>query len=375
MIGQNGARVCQTPRGERGLCLPLDDCGPLQEEIRLKMFPPLCDWKDGKAYACCPQNVTPAPSTTRAPIALALKKVELLYENGKYCGKTRKRQGEIDFIPVVHGGKNAPTGVYPFTVALFRDRVTVLNFWCGGTLITKNVVLSAAHCFYNSLNDTRYLARVGGVNISEANTNPFVQGAVVRIIIHPDYNERQHYADVALLVLDRSVRVSTLKLPFACLPDEDADPTEAYGTVLGWGHDNFGGRLQTHLQEARIPIISTDVCNTAYRSLGSYDREFPKGINHDFICAGNITDGGVDACQQDSGGPLITNTTDGRRTYYELVGIVSFGVSCGSARYPGVYTRVSTFRNWIIDTMADVVDDDFISVYSVGTSTSGVNYV
>lgn len=135
------------------------------------------------------------------------------------------------------------------------------------------------------------------MNISEANTNPFVQGAVVRIIIHPDYNERQHYADVALLVLDRSVRVSTLKLPFACLPDEDADPTEAYGTVLGWGHDNFGGRLQTHLQEARIPIISTDVCNTAYRSLGSYDREFPKGINHDFICAGNITDGGVDACQ------------------------------------------------------------------------------
>ncbi|KAG0411828.1 hypothetical protein HPB47_011036 [Ixodes persulcatus] len=148
-------------------------------------------------------------------------------------------------------------------------------------------------------NDTTYLARIGGVNISEGSNDSFVQRNVVSVHVHPDYNERQHYADVALLLLDRSGRQSDLKRPFACLPDaDDAEPDTGQAVVLGWGHDVFGGRLQTHLQEARVPLVANDLCNDAYRSLASYEREFPRGISGDFICAGNITDGGVDACQR-----------------------------------------------------------------------------
>ncbi|CAN7941903.1 unnamed protein product, partial [Ixodes hexagonus] len=247
-------------------------------------------------------------------------------------------------------------------VAIFRDRVTVRNFWCGGTLITKSVVLSAAHCFYESLNDTKYLARIGGVNISEGSSGPFVERNVSSVHIHPDYNERHHYADVALLVLDRPGRLSNSKRPFACLPDPDEEPDRDQATVLGWGHDTFGGRLQTHLQKARLPLVSNNVCNEAYMALASYEREFPRGVNRDFVCAGNITDGGVDACQQDSGGPLVINTTRNDRNFQEIIGIVSFGVDCGTPNYPGVYTRVATFRDWILNKMAEVLPDSQINL-------------
>uniref|UniRef100_A0A147BCW0 Putative trypsin-like serine protease n=1 Tax=Ixodes ricinus TaxID=34613 RepID=A0A147BCW0_IXORI len=354
---------CQTQTGQPGTCIPLFDCKPLEEQVSQGKYPPICSIQMRIPYACCPRNETPQAEPIQVDaVARAVKVSELVYENGIFCGKRRTRPGHHVFVPVVHGGKNAAHGLYPFAVAVYRDRVSIRNFWCGGTLITKTVVLSAAHCFFGTLNDTTYLARIGGVNISEGSNDSFVQRNVVSVHVHPDYNERQHYADVALLLLDRSGRQSDLKRPFACLPDAvDAEPDTGQAVVLGWGHDVFGGRLQTHLQEARVPLVANDLCNEAYRSLASYEREFPRGISGDFICAGNVTDGGVDACQQDSGGPLVTNSTRDGRNFFEVVGIVSFGVGCGTAQYPGVYAKVATFRDWILNKMVEVIPDSQIN--------------
>lgn len=58
------------------------------------------------------------------------------------------------------------------------------------------------------------------------------------------------------------------------------------------------------------------------------------------ICAGYMQAGGVDACQGDSGGPLVCNGT--------LAGIVSWGYRCAVPGYPGIYTNVSYYNNWIV---------------------------
>ncbi|KAK8775036.1 hypothetical protein V5799_010430 [Amblyomma americanum] len=361
----DGAPCTVSESGQPGTCVPLDRCAPLQELVRQKKFPPLCDLRDGVAHACCPRNQLPGvgpTATPRPPLDRVIKIEGLKYENGKYCGKTPNKPGHIDFIPVVKGGKDAQLGEYPFMVAVFRDGVKVLNFWCGGTLIARRVVLSAAHCYYNSLSDTHYVVRVGGVSISDQSSEPFVERHVESVHIHPDYDDRFHYNDVALLFLNASAFKSYVRKPAACLPERDSLPDRDEATVLGWGHDTFGGRLQTILQEARIPLVDNPSCERAYQKLDTFESKFPRGINGDFLCGGNTTDGGVDACQQDSGGPLLTNTDRDGRTFFEAVGIVSFGVGCGSASYPGVYTRVSNFVDWIYNAMADVLPDEQIFV-------------
>ncbi|KAH7953920.1 hypothetical protein HPB49_014163 [Dermacentor silvarum] len=324
--------------------MPLHECLESLKDVGRLKFPMFCGVRVLLPIVCCPNK---DPPRTPAP--------------APDCGKTPSKPGHIDFRPVVKGGKDAELGSYPFMVAVFRDNVRVLNFWCGGTLILGRVVLSAAHCYYGDLHDTRYVVRIGGVSISDGSTEPFVERQVESVHVHPDYDEEFHYNDVALLFLNRSAQ-QYIKKPVACLPEPGSTPDSQQLTVLGWGHDDFGGKLQTILQEARIPLVDNPSCERAYKKLDSYETKFPRGINDDFLCAGNITDGGVDACQQDSGGPLVMNTTRDGRNFFETIGIVSFGVGCGSAAYPGVYTRVSKYVDWIFNVMADVIPDKQIYV-------------
>lgn len=371
------AAECETPTGQPGACLPLESCVPLREQVRRKEFPPLCDLRGTTPYACCParlfrqgshhihdvETTTAQPEDDMPTAALnrAIRMTQIVLENNQFCGRTPKLflGQQRRTVPTVLGGRSVNLGKYPFAVAIYRNEVNILNYWCGGTLITSRVVLSAAHCFAYSLNGTKYIARIGGVNISDTSNSTFVQRNVASVLVHPEYNDRRHYNDVALLLLDVQARLRGVSQPFACLPDADSAPVvHGIATVLGWGHNSFGGTLQTVLQEAQVPLVENTACDRAYKSLGSYDREFPQGVNEQFVCAGNITDGGVDACQQDSGGPLVVSVERGRQTYYELVGVVSFGVGCGSAAFPGVYASVSHFMQWILNATASIVPED-----------------
>ncbi|GBN11455.1 Clotting factor B [Araneus ventricosus] len=105
-----------------------------------------------------------------------------------------------------------------------------------------------------------------------------------------------------------------------------------------------------------MPVVTIEKCREAYRLIGR--SRLPRGITNDFICAG-LEDGSKDACQSDSGGPLMYKNTDfdfpvgvgtERRV---LVGIVSFGFRCGEPGFPGVYTRVSSYMPWILRHMKD----------------------
>jgi trypsin len=101
--------------------------------------------------------------------------------------------------------------------------------------------------------------------------------------------------------------------------------------VSGWGTLSSGSSsLPTQLQAVTVNIVSSSECDSAYSSYG--------GITENMICAA-VSGGGKDACQGDSGGPLVAGDS--------LVGLVSWGVGCAEARYPGVYSNVAALRGFI----------------------------
>merc|ERR1711976_401133 len=124
------------------------------------------------------------------------------------------------------------------------------------------------------------------------------------------------------------------------LPEKmEETPAGTECIVTGWGATYEGQLfLPDDLQKVSIPVVGDEECDQAYDP--NYD------VAESMICAGVLGDGGKDSCQGDSGGPFI----DANRT--KLLGIVSWGIGCAREEYPGVYTQVSYFVDWLEEKMA-----------------------
>ena len=147
---------------------------------------------------------------------------------------------------------------------------------------------------------------------------------VVKIIQHEDYNSFTISNDIALLKLQFPLAMDNYVQPIV-LPAQEQDTTGDC-VVSGWGTTAEGGSSPSYLMKVTVPVVSDAKCRDAY------------DIDDSNICAG-YDEGGKDACQGDSGGPLYCSG-------YQA-GIVSWGYGCGRPEYPGVYTEVSYFVDWI----------------------------
>ncbi|KAM3614238.1 uncharacterized protein V6R79_011597 [Siganus canaliculatus] len=222
------------------------------------------------------------------------------------------------------GGYECSKNSVPFQVSLF----TGYNF-CGGTLLSDEWVLSAAHCKTKS----NVEVRLGEHDIWEPEgTEQHIMSA--KFIRHPNYDPRTQDSDIMLIKLSQPVALNDFVRP-ATLPSECASE----GTmcqVSGWGSlrpSDEGSRYPAELQCLDVPLLSDDTCFNAY----------PFQITDNMICAGYL-EGGKDSCQGDSGGPMIC---DGK-----LQGVVSWGHGCALRKKPGVYTKVCNYISWIKNTMA-----------------------
>uniref|UniRef100_G1ND76 Peptidase S1 domain-containing protein n=1 Tax=Meleagris gallopavo TaxID=9103 RepID=G1ND76_MELGA len=156
---------------------------------------------------------------------------------------------------------------------------------------------------------------------------PTLKRSVKTIIIHEMYRYPEHDYDIALVKLSKQVEF-TSNIHRVCLPEPSQTfPYNIYAVITGWGTHTY--------QEATVKLIDSDTCNK--------EEVYDGDITPRMLCAGYL-EGGVDACQGDSGGPLVT--PDSRLMWY-LVGIVSWGDECAKPNKPGVYTRVTYFRDWI----------------------------
>lgn len=256
---------------------------------------------------------------------------------------------------VSHGARAAP-GRWPWIALLGRlqtDDVTrggdradgsgaPRTLWlCGGTLVSRRLVVTAAHCVKN--NESQVLVvRLGADRVSAMAEGEETR-LVSRVIRHPLYTAFQN--DIALLELDAAVTWSDTVRPL-CLPRADEVHAEGLPVrVAGWGLLRFGGDPPDALQEAQLQVADTDKCEAAYSPISAFQTSFPGGFNGTKLCAEDAVGRGADACRGDSGGPLVAAGPGDAR--YQLVAVVSTGAGCGNPQFPGIYTRVTSYVSWI----------------------------
>ncbi|XP_010594030.2 transmembrane protease serine 11F, partial [Loxodonta africana] len=228
---------------------------------------------------------------------------------------------------LVHGRETATVGEWPWQASL---QLIGAGHQCGASLISNTWLLTAAHCFWKNKDPTQWIATFG-ITI----TPPEVKRNVRKIILHENYHRETNENDIALAQLDTGVEFSSI-VQRVCLPDSSVElPPKTSVFVTGFGSIVDDGPTQNKLRQARVEVISTDVCNRK----DVYDGLVTPGM----LCAG-FMEGKVDACKGDSGGPLVY--PDNHDIWY-LVGIVSWGQSCALPKKPGVYTRVTKYRDWI----------------------------
>ncbi|TDG46903.1 hypothetical protein AWZ03_006607 [Drosophila navojoa] len=257
------------------------------------------------------------------------------------CGQQEYSSGRIV------GGVEAPNGQWPWMAAIFLHGPKRTEFWCGGSLIGSKYILTAAHCTRDSRQKPfaarQFTVRLGDIDLStDAEPSDPVTFAVKEVRTHERFSRIGFYNDIAILVLDKPVRKSKYVIP-VCLPRGGRMPPKERlpgrrATVVGWGTTYYGGKESTSQRQAELPIWRNEDC----------DRSYFQPINENFLCAG-YSDGGVDACQGDSGGPLMMRYD----SHWVQLGVVSFGNKCGEPGYPGVYTRVTEYLDWIRDHTRD----------------------
>lgn len=222
----------------------------------------------------------------------------------------------------VVNGDAAEDGDFPFMAAVqyAEDGYTI----CGGSVISADWVLTAAHCVDDVEDDLQVVT--GRTDLGDEESGQVI--AVTEVIVHKRFNTGSMANDVALLRLAES----TTAVPIQLAAFEVDDDLEEEGTpvwVAGWGDTlpTYGLSGTDELQFAELEVQPDADCARA---------AFPfKFSEETSVCAGAFMS---DACAGDSGGPLWASKDD---TIIQI-GIVSDGNACGVPTMPGAYTEVNS---------------------------------
>ncbi|XP_048189074.1 serine protease 41-like [Perognathus longimembris pacificus] len=244
--------------------------------------------------------------------------------------------GHQEVRPLILGGWESVPGRWPWQALVMAKN----GLFCGGSLLSRHWVLSAAHCFEKVPEVSKWTVQLGELSLKSpswswrAHSHKY---RVKKIIVNP--KARGVLNDIALVRLASSVTYNKHIQPICILSSTAMFQHRPDCWVTGWGWIQENQKLLPpyHLQEVRVTILNNSRCNELF--------SMPIGrslISNDMICAG-AEDGSVDTCNGDSGGPLVCEE---KGRWYQ-VGVVSWGMGCGHARRPGVYTNVSSFFPWI----------------------------
>ncbi|KAH9633165.1 hypothetical protein HF086_013788 [Spodoptera exigua] len=260
----------------------------------------------GGTFRC---QITAVPSETPAPTPQCT------------CGVRNRNR--------IVGGQETGINEFPMMAALVDLQIRTIK--CGGAIITSRHVLTAAHCLYRQ-NPANYAIVVGEHNIDIGDSPATKAYAIAGAVIHPLYTPVVYDYDCAIVRTVQTIEFSQLVMP-VCLPFKfsNNDFAGARVTAIGWGTLFIGGPKPKALMKVDLDVISQATCRQTFSRLT--DRQ---------MCTFTP---GKDACQDDSGGPLLY--TDPATGLLYNVGMVSFGNFCASDN-PGVNTRVTSLLDWIV---------------------------
>ncbi|XP_067896209.1 coagulation factor X-like [Heterodontus francisci] len=226
------------------------------------------------------------------------------------------------------GGQDCPLGQCPWQVLLVDE---VGKGFCGGTILTELLVLTAAHC----LNQTKAITAVFGEFDIKKDENTEQRQDVVAAVAHHKFVEKTYDNDIAVLLLKNPVEFNENIVPI-CLPQREFAETVLMkmpnALISGWGRVLDQGMTADKLQRLTVPYIDRTECIESSK--------YP--VSQNMFCAG-YKDENQDACQGDSGGPHVTQH---KNTWF-VTGIVSWGEGCAQKGKYGIYTKVSKYIRWL----------------------------
>uniref|UniRef100_A0A2C9JX34 Peptidase S1 domain-containing protein n=1 Tax=Biomphalaria glabrata TaxID=6526 RepID=A0A2C9JX34_BIOGL len=375
----DGKVDCATVGGDEDNCVKVDTDNELTITFGGVMLPVCWDFwsNDHSAYVCSSQQRRLVSSWPTKKLSPASRFAVLKNQSWNIADPTNQTfsfseacpSGEIvnikcqdqglcglrkvEFLEsYVAGGGLPPLGKWPWVVSLsFLDTLI-----CGGALIARRWVLTAAHCLSMPVPDridldftkTSFYFTITAGSILKINDPKTKLSAndlyrqtvrVAEIINHP------YEWDLALLKLEKEVTYTEAVQPL-CLPPEDyVFLPRAYCYLAGWGHFNSKQYMRPQtLRDARLQVWTENRCSKN-KVLG----ETIVNINST-ICTG-YRSGVPSGCTGDSGGPLMC--LDPASGLYTLAGIMSRGASvCGQGRsLSNRFARVSTSVQWIKNIM------------------------
>ena len=238
---------------------------------------------------------------------------------------------------------------FPFLVRLSSYYQKPDGSWfyepCGASILSNTYILTAAHCFdkqklYNK-GDTvpKYIyAYLNDFDTNKRDESKITTAKSVKL--HPSYDETGHPTnDIALVELKDRLDFTALKVNKICIDSTVIGGNRAM-TIAGWGKTSESAtKMNTKLYKStNEKTLTTDDCKAT-----KYDED---DIDDRVICATGDSQFGIqDACQGDSGGPMFYKV----QSQFKQTGIVSWGSGCAEEGYPGIYTRVSKFAQWVED--------------------------
>jgi trypsin len=253
---------------------------------------------------------------------------------------TANAQGGGAPQPKIVGGSETTIAQYPWQAALVFSPAAAPGDdaherqFCGGSLVTTRIVITAAHCVFGmSASDIDVVLGRTTLSTSEGAEIPAQAVSFQSNYNHPpEISNIPPRYDVGYVVLAQPSAQS--RIPIANASEASLWAPGATEKISGWGCTSepnflFGCATSDTLRHATVPIVADSDCGSA----SDYGAEFDPST---MVCAG-FPDGGVDTCNGDSGGPLQAPTGGG----YRLVGITSWGDGCAEPNAPGVYTRVA----------------------------------